>query len=1193
MKILGIKFKNISSLMGEWDIRFDRPPLSDTGLFAIVGPNGSGKSSILDAMTLGLYGETARLRSPESEITSWLADESYSEVTFGVGGNVYRSRWWVRSGPEGLQGPEMSLSEVKGDELLLEDRVIRVRSRVAELSGLDFKRFCRSVLLAQGEFSAFLNALENERMEILEKIIGTEMTRELEQSVRRRVREEEERLQQLRERAASLSPIDQARLDELEMTREQGQEELNEAKRNVTALEESKEWIETVERLAEEQEDADEAVAEAQRRLDASRRAINRLEKALAAAPFADQLNSLGTQSGQTSAAREQLLALQSEIPANEARLREQEERLSSNRLELEQARRSIEERGSELADALSRDREIDAETRRFLEVVARYEEVERTRKVILEEQKELESRIVEDTKRVAWIRGSLDEHAADADLAGVVGKLESRTARLEAIRGQAAQDGLRMTDARKAEGLALKAFERAERAEQRARRKADRSLADKDALERQLTDLLGTDDASSLAAGIQERKKKIAACRELLEISHRFQEEGLNQDIRSELDQVLSIQETLGASLAEEQERLRALETQIVWRDTFRRLSGERSALKSGDPCPLCGAMAHPFLEEGLPDLAELNRTVDELEKHIRSMQEEMDSLSERAVRLGARHKAAEEMQREWAAVCERAGGSWIITDVGLIQDEIRVQEAAIKGSKSLIRSTRWKKWRLSWLGVILGRRLETLSRREKERVRLQTRHESEQRVVMELEEALRGLREEETSVLDDFKAQARAFGEALSQPGEEAALIARLRARSEAYVGWAEEVQDLNLRIQSGEEHLKTLGLSLERHRSEAEALASQTEAIQAGLAPKKAERESLYADLDPSREQQTLEEEVRRLSAEQVELAQEVDVLFQTLESQRRALPQLEKDFEEARSALERGEQELLARIVEAGIQSLDAARKDLKFLEEGELIRQEESAAVRAIEEAESRAAAARESLEAVRSERSMDGTLDEIIRQLDEAAKAAETIEHRVLETARLLEEQRRKEEEYREVLEAVEEQERVYAEVEAEEKLLRAQDGAEIRRRLQRLMLDKLVDQSNGHLELLSGRYLLRTIPDNGLAFQVEDQGLRRSRRSVKTLSGGEAFLVSLSLALALSDMAAAHRKIESLFLDEGFGALDEETLYRVMAALKTLRTNGKMVGVISHVKRLADEIPTQIRVERDPGGRSRLTVVA
>ncbi|MCU0587340.1 MAG: hypothetical protein MUF52_04210 [Syntrophobacteraceae bacterium] len=142
-------------------------------------------------------------------------------------------------------------------------------------------------------------------------------------------------------------------------------------------------------------------------------------------------------------------------------------------------------------------------------------------------------------------------------------------------------------------------------------------------------------------------------------------------------------------------------------------------------------------------------------------------------------------------------------------------------------------------------------------------------------------------------------------------------------------------------------------------------------------------------------------------------------------------------------------------------------------------------------------------------------------------------------------------------------------------------------------MLDRLVEQTNQHLAYLSGRYLLRSVEENGLGLEVEDSLRGRARRSVKTLSGGESFVVSLCLALGLSEMAARHRKIESLFLDEGFGALDDEMLFKVLAALKGLRANGKMVGIISHVKRLADEIPTQIRVDRAADGSSTLSIRA
>jgi exonuclease SbcC len=121
----------------------------------------------------------------------------------------------------------------------------------------------------------------------------------------------------------------------------------------------------------------------------------------------------------------------------------------------------------------------------------------------------------------------------------------------------------------------------------------------------------------------------------------------------------------------------------------------------------------------------------------------------------------------------------------------------------------------------------------------------------------------------------------------------------------------------------------------------------------------------------------------------------------------------------------------------------------------------------------------------------------------------------------------------------------------------------------------------------------LRRSEKQGLALEIEDVFHQKARRPVKTLSGGESFLVSLAMALGLSDMAGNGRKIESLFIDEGFGYLDDETLYNVISTLKNLDTIGKMVGIVSHVKRIEDEIPTKIRINKISEGVSRLEMVA
>ena len=149
-------------------------------------------------------------------------------------------------------------------------------------------------------------------------------------------------------------------------------------------------------------------------------------------------------------------------------------------------------------------------------------------------------------------------------------------------------------------------------------------------------------------------------------------------------------------------------------------------------------------------------------------------------------------------------------------------------------------------------------------------------------------------------------------------------------------------------------------------------------------------------------------------------------------------------------------------------------------------------------------------------------------------------------------------------------------------------DGAKFRRIAQGYTLDVLLSYANVQLRQLSRRYRLERVPDT-LALQVIDQDMCDEIRTVHSLSGGESFLVSLALALGLSSLSS---KVESLFIDEGFGSLDAETLRVAMDALESLRTQGRKIGVISHVQEMTERIPVQIRVNRAGNGRSYLEVI-
>lgn len=151
-------------------------------------------------------------------------------------------------------------------------------------------------------------------------------------------------------------------------------------------------------------------------------------------------------------------------------------------------------------------------------------------------------------------------------------------------------------------------------------------------------------------------------------------------------------------------------------------------------------------------------------------------------------------------------------------------------------------------------------------------------------------------------------------------------------------------------------------------------------------------------------------------------------------------------------------------------------------------------------------------------------------------------------------------------------------------------DGGKFRRIAQGYTLDVLLSYANVQLSELSKRYRLERVPDT-LALQVIDRDMCDEVRTVHSLSGGESFLVSLALALGLSSLSSNKMRVESLFIDEGFGSLDAETLRVAMDALDSLRTRGRKIGVISHVQEMTERIPVQIKVNRGDNGRSYLTV--
>ena len=213
MKIIALHFKNVNSLAGEWNIRFDDPAFLRNHLFAISGPTGSGKTSVLDAISLALYGKTPRQENvadkrnvnvgPELVMTTGTG-ESFSEVIFESAGNRYKAIWKVHRSHNradgAMQSPERKiLFEEKGVFVAKDEysKTTEAQKKIEEIVGLNFNQFMRAVMLPQGGFDSFLKSSREDKAAILEKLSGQGIYRKISKAVFERNKSEESRQKEL------------------------------------------------------------------------------------------------------------------------------------------------------------------------------------------------------------------------------------------------------------------------------------------------------------------------------------------------------------------------------------------------------------------------------------------------------------------------------------------------------------------------------------------------------------------------------------------------------------------------------------------------------------------------------------------------------------------------------------------------------------------------------------------------------------------------------------------------------------------------------------------------------------------------------------------------------------------------------------------------------------------------------------
>jgi exonuclease SbcC len=254
MKINSLRFKNINSLQGQWKIDFTQPPFSDNGLFAITGPTGAGKTTILDAICLALYQQTPRLggiNKSSNELMTRGTSDCLAEVEFEVKGKGYRAFWSQRRSRNkvdgNLQDSVVELVRIE-DGKILASQVKKMASLIEEITGLDFARFTKSMMLSQGQFAAFLNAAANERAELLEELTGSEIYGLISERVHRDFTESKQGLEQLVARSEGAELLTADQIAELKEENAQLLKDLDAEDVQLKVIQDTLAWLLTVEK---------------------------------------------------------------------------------------------------------------------------------------------------------------------------------------------------------------------------------------------------------------------------------------------------------------------------------------------------------------------------------------------------------------------------------------------------------------------------------------------------------------------------------------------------------------------------------------------------------------------------------------------------------------------------------------------------------------------------------------------------------------------------------------------------------------------------------------------------------------------------------------------------------------------------------------------------------------------------------
>ncbi|MDQ9020890.1 AAA family ATPase [Acinetobacter sichuanensis] len=1201
MKILSIRIKNLASLAGEHFIDFESEPLASAGLVAIIGKTGAGKSTILDAMCLALYNKIPRLKDSDGKLqdvdgTELLTNSpltvlrrgtahGFAELTFVAQDQKhYLARWELKRSREKADGKLQSVQrylKCLTDGVVVADKAKAVDTSIFKITQLSFEQFTRAVLLAQSEVTAFLKARDNERGELLEYLTNSSIFGKIGQLAFERTKAVAVQRKELENLLGHIEILSDDEVAELSNQYQQVEAEYKKFESEKTRLTAQQQWFERKQKLESEillKQQFVDTQLKAQQDLAPERERLHRLEIFSSVRPTVFQQQQflkaeqqlapqIQKQQQLFDTIHNQFKTEKSRFTQAESALTEQQNFENTHRESLSEVRKCVQKREFFAGE--------------YKKINTKLSELETAKAPLLTQQQTLEQQIQHAELQQTALQAQLAEtqlfSSLDKGLTAhtqQLGQFIQQYQNIENQLGNVVQAESRLAQQKNQLVQSIEQFGNIEQLEtqiEQARRQRESKINQRNQLDLIQQKLMQFLELRTEAFELENKIKNLKINHIQLEKNHST----ADQNFQSAKNERLKLQDIL------QQQRL--LHTENV--------EHLRAELKEGEPCLVCGSTSHPYKVDNSAVSKALFELQQQQEQQATAKEQEyFKNWQQSQQNLVKSTTEQEQLEVALQLNTDKAMNS-ILKELNKQKQNAQITFNFDLGSPQTEITTELKKLLEQFQTDI--QQIEIQSNQWMQSIKQQQQLEKSIQQTEHLIQTAQHLQHQVQAIFTCLN-----DAEKMAWQQQSVATAQQIFHTLSQRIQKLEQFEQQSKQIDHQNQQLKTLLLNIENVSQQIDSTAQNLNEIKVQgqkvteTAVQLIQQMTGLSDVKPNEWLLQYDQQRQQNQNLYQQLKQSFEQLRQQFEQEKSVLEQLKAQQQQNQDHIQQSDQEIQKWLTEHTVFNVDdLAQLALISPAQEQQIRQQLQNAERLLNEANS----ALKTMQEQRTEHAKHQPENELIQLQQLIVENAENLKSQLnirdqLKLKLELHQQNvAKQKQFADQIQEVQQEEHRWGKISG---LMGDATGKKFRDYAQQYNLDILLEHANQQLAMLSQRYTLKRL-DNSLSLAIIDHDMDGETRSVASLSGGESFLTALALSLAIANMASGSMKIESLFIDEGFGTLDASSLHMVMNALDQLQNQGRKVVLISHIQDMHERIPVQIQVKPLGAGASTIEVVS